>query len=256
VPASCVARWDGTTWSPLGTGMNGVVRALAVDRSGNLYAGGSFTTAGGVSASRIAKWNGTSWSALGAGVNQNVYTLAFDADGRLYAGGGFTTAGGASANHVARWSGSSWSTLGSGTSDATSTMTVDGRGNVYCGGYFLAAGNKGSGNFGIWHGEALVGVPWRPEASATLELRAAPNPFMWSTVVSFDLPRTGNVRLEVYDVSGRLVRTLVSESQPAGTHAVSWDGRDDNGRRQAAGVYHYRLQAGAFAATRRLVLVR
>ena len=53
-----------------GSGMNNTVYALAVDASGNLYAGGNFTTAGGVTANYIAKWNGTSWSALGSGMNQ------------------------------------------------------------------------------------------------------------------------------------------------------------------------------------------
>ncbi len=77
--------------------MNSYVYALAVDASGNLYAGGNFTTAGGVAANHIAKWNGTSWSALGSGMNSTVYALAVDASGNLYAGGDFTTAGGVTA---------------------------------------------------------------------------------------------------------------------------------------------------------------
>ena len=69
VQANRIAKWNGSTWSALGTGMNAEVRALAVfdDGSGGgpaLYAGGFFTTAGGVSANRIAKWNGNSWSAV------------------------------------------------------------------------------------------------------------------------------------------------------------------------------------------------
>ena len=63
------------------------VRALAVDGAGNLYAGGSFTTAGGVSAIRIAKWDGTAWAPLGNGMNSYVYALAVDGAGNLYAGG-------------------------------------------------------------------------------------------------------------------------------------------------------------------------
>lgn len=50
-------------------GCNGQVRALAVDSGGNIYVGGTFTTAGGVSANRIAKWDGSAWSALGSGMN-------------------------------------------------------------------------------------------------------------------------------------------------------------------------------------------
>ncbi len=112
-----IARWDGTSWSALGTGMNDIVYALAFDASGNLYAGGQFTTAGGVAANRIAKWDGTSWSALGTGMSSIVYALAFDASGNLYAGGQFTTAGGVAANDIAKWDGTSWSALGTGMND-------------------------------------------------------------------------------------------------------------------------------------------
>ena len=68
VAANHIAKWNGSTWSALGTGMNDAVYAFAVIGS-DLYAGGCFTTAGGVSANHIAKWNGTAWSALGTGTN-------------------------------------------------------------------------------------------------------------------------------------------------------------------------------------------
>ena len=91
--------------------MNGTVYALAVDGSGNLYAGGDFTNAGGASANRIAKWNGFSWSALGSGVDDVVEALAVDGSGDVYAGGRFATAGGVAANRIAKWDGSSWLAL-------------------------------------------------------------------------------------------------------------------------------------------------
>ena len=68
VAANCIAKWDGSAWSALGSGMNGYVSALAVSGT-NLYAGGGFTTAGGVPANRIAKWDGSAWSALGSGMD-------------------------------------------------------------------------------------------------------------------------------------------------------------------------------------------
>ena len=81
----------------------------------NLYAGGYFTTAGGVAANNIAKWDGSAWSALGSGMNgqPDVYALAVSGT-NLYAGGCFTTAGGVPANNIAKWDGSAWSALGSG----------------------------------------------------------------------------------------------------------------------------------------------
>ena len=67
--ANNIAQWNGSSWSALGSGMNGwCVSALAVSGS-TLYAGGDFTTAGGNAANDIAQWNGSSWSALGSGIS-------------------------------------------------------------------------------------------------------------------------------------------------------------------------------------------
>jgi hypothetical protein len=109
---SRIARWNGTAWSALGSGMSGRVYALTVFDDGTgpaLYAGGTFTTAGGVSANRIAKWDGTAWSALGSGVGGSfpqVDALTVFDDGTgpaLYAGGQFTTAGGVTSSFIAKW---------------------------------------------------------------------------------------------------------------------------------------------------------
>ena len=67
VSANNIAKWDGSAWSALGTGMDGGVSALAVSGT-DLYAGGVFTNAGGVTVNGIAKWNGSAWSALSSGV--------------------------------------------------------------------------------------------------------------------------------------------------------------------------------------------
>ncbi|GAG42186.1 unnamed protein product, partial [marine sediment metagenome] len=87
-PANRIAMWDGSNWSPLGSGLNNSAVALARDWNKNIYVGGNFTSAGGVSANRVAKWDGSSWSPLGAGIEGDVVrTLAFDSNGNLYAGG-------------------------------------------------------------------------------------------------------------------------------------------------------------------------
>jgi hypothetical protein len=83
-----------------------------------------------------------------------------------------------------------------------------------------------------------------------------PNPFRTETQIRFDLPRTEDVRLDIFDVSGRRVRTLVDASLPAGSHQVEWDSRGDSRESLSSGVYHYRLQAGSEAVERKMVLLR
>jgi len=156
--ASCIAKWDGSSWSPLGTGLQSYVLALAVDSSGNLYAGGQFTTTGGVPANYIAKWDGSSWSALGSGMNNVVKALVVDSVDNLYAGGHFTTAGGGSAHYIAKWDGSSWSVLGSEVDYFVYTFALDGGGNVYAGGLFSMAGGIPVYNIAKWNGSSWFGL--------------------------------------------------------------------------------------------------
>ncbi len=86
---------------------------------------------------------------------------------------------------------------------------------------------------------------------------AVPNPFNPTTRLAFDLPRDADVWLEVLAVDGRRVRRLLAGSRfEAGTHAVSWDGRDDGGRGLAAGVYVVRMRAGDFTTARKVQLVK
>jgi predicted outer membrane repeat protein len=105
-----IARWNGSTWQPLDSGVDGWVFALAKDTAGNLYAGGQFTTAGGVPVHNVAQWR-LYWAALGAGMNAAVYALAVDPSAKPLAGGQFTSP----TDYVARWNGAIWAGMGSAT---------------------------------------------------------------------------------------------------------------------------------------------
>ena len=83
-----------------------------------------------------------------------------------------------------------------------------------------------------------------------------PNPFNARTVLPFDMPASGPARLVIYDTLGRPVRTLADGAQAAGTHTVTWDGRDDDGRAVASGVYVARVTAGSLAHSRKVALAR
>lgn len=135
--ADNVAKWDGTSWTALSTGTSSGVRSLAIGLNGALYAGGGFTTIGGVSANYIAMWNGTGWSALGSGLNNACNTITVDTDGTLLIGGDFTTAGGITlADRMAKWNGSAWVSLDidlAGTPQVNALVRATATGILYLG---------------------------------------------------------------------------------------------------------------------------
>jgi hypothetical protein len=98
-------------------------------------------------------------------------------------------------------------------------------------------------------GDASSGLgPW--------VLNSMPNPFRSMTTTRFTLPSSGDVRLGIFDASGRLVRELVDSTLPAGSHAVVWDGRDGKGRAAPGGIYFYQLQVDDAHLTGRITLLR
>jgi hypothetical protein len=87
-------------------------------------------------------------------------------------------------------------------------------------------------------------------------MRALPNPFVAETELKFELARAGDVRIRVFDASGRLVRVLKTGDMDRGSHTAIWNGRDDDGRSVARGVYYARLESGGVSETRKLVFLR
>jgi hypothetical protein len=83
-----------------------------------------------------------------------------------------------------------------------------------------------------------------------------PNPFNPSTMIRFSLDRPGAARLDIFNLLGRKVRTLVDAEYPAGEHTVTWDGADDNGRKVSSGMYLYRLTAAGQSLSRKMTLVK
>jgi len=82
------------------------------------------------------------------------------------------------------------------------------------------------------------------------------NPFNPTTRITFGLKEPAAVSLRIYDTAGRLVRVLVKSSLPGGTYAEIWDGKDSRGAAVASGIYFYRLDAGSFTQTRKMILLR
>ena len=185
-----VVKWNGTTWSALGSGLSegpfglpASVEAMVFDAAGNLHVGGQFAKAGGQDARNVAKWNGSAWSALGAGLDSRVSTLAMGPDGTLYAGGVFAEG---LLRRVAKWDGTQWQPMGAGfTSGEVAAFAFDGDGNVYAGGSFQFITDPDLGpNFipasrvAKWNGSAWS--PLGPGVNAMVRTLAFKNGFLFT----------------------------------------------------------------------------
>lgn len=150
VAASHVAKWDGSAFSALSSGLSVGVSdlALALTRApnGDIVVAGTFSTAGGGAVTNIATWNGSSWAALGAPAMNPIYALAYGPNGILYAGGATTP-------YIQSWNGVAWSTLGGGLSGSVRALTVTPLG-VYAGGTFsiVLPGPLLPDGFALWNG--------------------------------------------------------------------------------------------------------
>src|SRR5262245_266953 len=179
-PPVNIARWNGTTWQGLGSGIQSgwfwPVFTMNV-YGADLIVGGTFFNAGGVAASNIAAWNGSGWRALGSGIGSYApYTLGVY-QSRLFAGGYFNAAGGVSVNSIAAWDGVQWSPLAEGLNRpngaAASCMTVYNNALVV-GGTFDTAGTTPANNLATWDLSSWSA----PEGSANVSAMAVHNGWM------------------------------------------------------------------------------
>jgi hypothetical protein len=83
-----------------------------------------------------------------------------------------------------------------------------------------------------------------------------PNPFNPETTISYSLSESQNVKIEIYNVRGQLVRTLVNENKAAGNHKVVWTGVDNNNRSVSSGIYYYKMTAGKYSSSKKMVLMK
>ena len=165
-----IAVWNSSNWVSLGGGTNGIVKAIALDSSGNVYIGGAFTSvgtgAGVVAVNNIAMWNVStlSWSAVGDGVDGPVNALVSDNGMDMYVGGSFTNANAygiytsVTVNNVAYWNGVTWSYLGIpsdiGLNGPVNVLAYNYySGNLYVGGSFSStySGTTQFNNIAYWN---------------------------------------------------------------------------------------------------------
>lgn len=223
VTVNHIARWDGSQWQPLGTGLidsSPSINALVFDNNGNLYATGRFSWRGDNTSisPNIAKWNGSTWSSLGTGLTgpniPNVgYALKFDNVGNLVVAGKFGFAGGVQVNNIARWNGTSWSAFGAAGPSAGLAETGTGvlalgltpQGEVVAASKSSIVGSLVHNELMRWNGSAWV--------------NAIPHPAINGAIRTFQiLPGGGFV------LGGDFKKLGTGNDAFHASHLVRWDG--------------------------------
>jgi photosystem II stability/assembly factor-like uncharacterized protein len=102
-----------------------------------------------------------------------------------------------------------------------------------------------------------VGIDDNSIAPIQAALQSAyPNPFNPETTIAYSIEKAGKINIEIYNVKGQLVKTLLNEVKPQGAYAVKWNGTDDKGNAVSSGMYMYRMQTGQFTAAKKMMLVK
>jgi len=126
-----------------------------------------------------------------------------------------------------------------------------------------------AGNWRVWNGRIDMGCyeygsapwvanddPYIPEVKPGMMLSNYPNPFNPITTISYQLPKSGKVRLDIYNLKGQHISTLVDEAKVAGSHTAIWNGTDSSGCSVASGVYLYRLSFDGMNQTNKMLLMK
>jgi ligand-binding sensor domain-containing protein len=235
-----LGKFNGTTWTVYNSSNSGLpynyVTSITIDSSNNKWIG---TYAG------LTKFDGTNWTVYNSsnsGLPDNyIQPIAIDGSGNKWIG---TYAG------LTKFDGTNWTTYTTSNSGLPSNYVIsiatDSSGKKWIGtdGGGLAVYKEG----GVTSVKEITNKN-TPETFALFQ--NYPNPFNPSTNISFNLPAKSFVSLKVYDLLGREVAALAAQTMSAGTHALQW-----NAGKMPSGVYFYRLKAGTFTQTKKLVLLK
>lgn len=260
-----IEHWNGSAWSispAPDPGNNDQLLAVEALSTGNVWAVGERNDPAAGLQPLIMHWNGSSWSVQSlptfpGDFNRLNALRAISATDIWAAGASAPVPGGPQQALLMHWDGVDWTTVSAGSTGGSSEyfngLGVVGACDVWAVGSFLNPAAMAPLAERLRSSQTVATVA--PYNAASLE-QNSPNPFNPTTMIRFTLPARERVVLSVYDTSGRLIRTLVDETRNRGTHEVTWDGRDGAGSTVGSGVYFYRLTAGNYSASRRMVLLK
>ncbi|MCA8949607.1 MAG: hypothetical protein KDE27_08905 [Planctomycetes bacterium] len=237
-PASAIARFDGTNWSPLGGGLSGYYSpsaiSLAVGPGGDLFVGGLFQTVGSVAARNVARWDGAAWHALGAGVSSGplalleaVSAVAPAPNGDVYVSGFFELAGGSPAAACARWDGASWHPLGAGfVNGVANRIVIEPSGDAVFAGSFAVASNPQVRYAARWNGTAWSGLGTGPGAEPRSLVRLSNGELLAGLTTTEIVRWDGQTWSAVGSATGVEARALLTT--PSGGYlALGWPRSQD-----------------------------
>ena len=187
--------------------------------------------------------NGDAWEKQGVVPSLAVRDLERDSAGNLF----IASSGGVA---VSEDDGATWSNINSGLwhLDAKALL-IDETDNIY-------VGTRGGGVFKTQFIPTSVELTQGEFPETFVLEQNYPNPFNPGTSIRYEISRATHVTITVFDALGRTVRTLVDRAISAGAHSTVWNGRDSRGSRVASGLYFYRLEAGDFQQTAKMLLVK
>lgn len=234
----------GATWQQIDAGLTDNGTAIVIDATDRIFVGTATNIYTGVQGGGVFRSTngGDLWSQVNSGLSANqIQSLALNGSGNIFAG---AIAG--KGIFYSTDAGNSWTNISSGISDTSSTvgaLVVNKAGYV-----FAAVGDTVYRSVGT---VTSIKEPLPLVASRFLLSQNYPNPFNPSTTISYQLPTNSLVVLKVFDVLGREVQTLVDERQTAGNHSVKFSATN-----LPSGMYFYRLQAGTYHDTKKLLLLK
>ncbi len=223
----CVAAWNGTRWTDLGSGIprtpNGIVVLAMTVYDDKLIVGGFLDSAGGQSVSSIASWDGATWSPLGSGITNPI-------------------------ENWVDWRKEGW----------VNSLCVY-REKLHVGGLFSLTGDKVSSCFAVWTKQTPTDTPddnliLLPTSIAVSQ--NYPNPFNPSTTIEYSLDHRDHVSIDIYNSLGEFIKQVIDETKAAGRYQVVWNGTDQRGRQVATGVYFYRVKIGDQEASKKMLLLK